>query len=67
MGSDLLCFLQDEETKELIVAALQAKVSPPIDARTWCSAMYSVTPPNFLHGGGKYEAYEVVRQYLSII
>jgi hypothetical protein len=27
MGPDLLCFRQDEETKELIVLLLQAKVS----------------------------------------
>jgi hypothetical protein len=47
MGSDLMCFLQDEETKELILLALQAKVSPTLDARTWQSALISLAPQFF--------------------
>jgi hypothetical protein len=47
MGLDLLCFLQDEETKELIVLALQAKISPQLNPRTWDSALNSVTPQFF--------------------
>jgi hypothetical protein len=44
MGPDLSCFLQDEETKELILLAAQGKISPTLDARTWQSAVISVTP-----------------------
>ena len=44
MGPDLLCFLQDEETKELILLALQAKIAMSFDAQTWLSALDSVTP-----------------------
>ena len=47
MGPDLLCFLQDKETKELIVLALQTKVSPNLDAQTWQSALISLTPQFF--------------------
>jgi len=47
MGPDLLCFLQDEKTKELIVLALQDKTTPRLDARTWQSAIISVTPQFF--------------------
>lgn len=42
MGPDLLCFLQDEESKELILLALQAKIVESLDARTWRSALNSV-------------------------
>jgi hypothetical protein len=34
MGPDLLCFLQDDKTNELIVLAIQDKTSPHLDART---------------------------------
>ena len=47
MGPDLLCFLQDEKTKELIVVAMQDKTSPPLDAQTWQSAITSLTPQFF--------------------
>ena len=47
MRPDLLCFLQDEETKELIFLALQARVSPNPDAQTWQSALDSLTPQFF--------------------
>ncbi len=50
MGPDLLCFLQDEETKELILLAIQSKVSPTLDAGTWQSALDSVTlTPQFFY------------------
>jgi hypothetical protein len=48
MGPDLLCFVQDEETGELILLAMQAKVSPKISSETWISAVNSVTP-NFFY------------------
>ncbi|KAF8517282.1 hypothetical protein BU17DRAFT_91994 [Hysterangium stoloniferum] len=44
MGLDLLCFLQDEETMELIILALQAKVSPTLKADTWQDAINSLIP-----------------------
>ncbi len=47
MGPDLFCFVQDEETKELILLAVQAKVSPKITAETWISALNSITPDFF--------------------
>ena len=47
MGPDLLCFLQDEETKELILVALQAKVSKRLDTNSWLSALSSVNPKLF--------------------
>ncbi|KAF8508345.1 hypothetical protein BU17DRAFT_70833 [Hysterangium stoloniferum] len=57
MGPDVLCTLQDEETKELIILAVQAKVSPSLDARKWRGAIISVTP-EFLYtvqkGGKRY-------------
>ena len=43
MGPDLLCFLQDEETEELILLVVQVKLSP-LDAQTWRSALDSITP-----------------------
>jgi hypothetical protein len=46
MGPDLMCFLQDEKTKELIILALQGKRSH-LDARTWQNAIISVTPQFF--------------------
>lgn len=47
MGPDLLCFAQDEETKELILLAVQLKVSSIVKARTWKTAIISVTPQFF--------------------
>jgi hypothetical protein len=47
MGPDLFCVVQDEETKELILLSLQAKVSPKVSAETWISALNSVTPDFF--------------------
>ena len=47
MGPDLFCFVQDEETKELILLAVQAKVSPNIASGTWISALNSITPDFF--------------------
>ncbi|KAF8521635.1 hypothetical protein BU17DRAFT_45640, partial [Hysterangium stoloniferum] len=47
MGLDLLCFLQDEETMELIILALQAKVSPTLKAHIWQRVITSVMPEFF--------------------
>ncbi len=35
MGADLLCFLQDEETRELILAAFQSKLTPELNPGAW--------------------------------
>jgi hypothetical protein len=43
MGPDILFFLQDEETKELILVTLQAKITQCLDARAWGSALDSIT------------------------
>jgi hypothetical protein len=42
MGPDILFFLQDEETKELILVSLQAKIAQSLDARAWQSALDSI-------------------------
>ena len=47
MGPDLLCFLQDEETKELILLTLQAKILKFLGAQAWRVALESVTPQFF--------------------
>jgi len=47
MGPDLLCFLQDEETKELILLMLQAKIPEFLGAQAWRFALESVTPQFF--------------------
>lgn len=47
MGPDLICFLQDEQTKELILLVFQAKLHKVIDAKTWQSALTSVIPEFF--------------------
>jgi len=48
MGPDLLFFLQDVETKELILGGLQAKlVAPHLDVSGWQKALNSVTPDFF--------------------
>jgi hypothetical protein len=43
MGPDLLFFLQDEETKELILGAVQARIAHSLDTRAWRSALDSIT------------------------
>jgi hypothetical protein len=47
MGPDLLFFLQDEVTKELILVALQAKITPSLDAHAWRAALDPITPEFF--------------------
>jgi len=47
IGPDLLCFLQDEEMKELIVLALQARVSPKLNVKIWEDAVNSLSPQFF--------------------
>ena len=47
MGPDLFCVVRDEDTKELILLVLQAKVSPQLSAETWISALNSITPDFF--------------------
>ncbi|KAF8497010.1 hypothetical protein BU17DRAFT_72416 [Hysterangium stoloniferum] len=47
MGPDVMCTLQDKETKELIILAVQAKVSPTLNAQKWRNAIISVTPKFF--------------------
>lgn len=42
----LMCYLQDEETKELIVVALQGEISS-LDVTTWESSIKSLTPQFF--------------------
>ena len=48
MGPDLMCFLQDEETKELILIAVQARfIFPSLTVSNWLSAIETVTPEFF--------------------
>ncbi len=48
MGPDLMCFLQDEETKELILVAVQARfIFPSLTASAWLSALETITPEFF--------------------
>jgi hypothetical protein len=42
MGPDLTCFLQDEQTKELILLVLQARLYKVLDAGAWQKALTSV-------------------------
>ena len=45
MGPDLMFFLQDQATKELLLNAKQSKViTPDLDFGKWRSAIISVTP-----------------------
>ncbi|KAF8521957.1 hypothetical protein BU17DRAFT_64682 [Hysterangium stoloniferum] len=62
MGPDVLCTLQDKETKELIILAVQAKVLPTLNAQKWRDAIISVTPKFFymLEKGGKPDRYAQV-------
>ncbi|KAF8309783.1 hypothetical protein F5887DRAFT_1091838 [Amanita rubescens] len=65
MGADLLCFLQTEETKELILAAFQSKVTPDLNLGTWKKAINSVTPKFFytVVTNGKRDRYAPVSYY----
>jgi hypothetical protein len=47
MGPDLIGFLKDKKTQELIILLLQAKARPALDASTWLSALQSVNPDFF--------------------
>jgi hypothetical protein len=48
MGPDLLFFLQDVETEELILVGMQGKlVRRPLDVSRWLKALESVTPQFF--------------------
>jgi len=47
MGPDLACFLQDEQTKELILFVLQSKITEVLDAGTWQRALESTDPEFF--------------------
>ncbi|KAF8512673.1 hypothetical protein BU17DRAFT_96067 [Hysterangium stoloniferum] len=59
MGPDVMCTLQDKETKELIILAVQAKVSPTLNAQKWRDAITSVTPEFFytVQKGGTRDRY----------
>jgi hypothetical protein len=48
MGPDLICFVKDHETDELILLALQCKVAPDLNSGQWLKAIMSVTP-NFFY------------------
>ncbi|KAF8338350.1 hypothetical protein F5887DRAFT_1137571 [Amanita rubescens] len=47
MGGDLLCVLQNPETRELILAVIQSKLTPELIATIWKKALDSVTPELF--------------------
>jgi hypothetical protein len=47
MGSDLLCVLQNTETRELILVAIQSKLTPNLVAEIWQKALNFVTPELF--------------------
>ena len=47
MGPDLLFFLQDEDSGELILIGLQAKFRESLDNTTWLSALNLITPQFF--------------------
>ncbi|KAF8516724.1 hypothetical protein BU17DRAFT_92559 [Hysterangium stoloniferum] len=59
MAPDVLCTLQDKETKELIILAVQGKVSPTLNAQKWRDAITSVTPEFFymVQNGGTRDRY----------
>jgi len=46
MGPDLLCFLEDKETKEPILLEVQCKVAKKLDHKTWLSALQSIDLKN---------------------
>ena len=47
MGPDVICFLQDKKTQELILLILQSKTKQNLDTKTWLEAIYSVNPEFF--------------------
>ena len=59
MGPDLICFLQDEETMELIIVALHSKVKGVMDAKTWTKAVNSMTPEFFYTVVVRFSAFAV--------
>ena len=42
MGPDLLCFFRDEETQELIIVVIQAKLASKLHTGRWLSAIKSI-------------------------
>ncbi|KAF8498457.1 hypothetical protein BU17DRAFT_72319 [Hysterangium stoloniferum] len=59
---NVLCTFQDKQTKELIILAVQAKVSPTLNAQKWRDAIISVTPEFFytVQKGGTRDRYAPV-------
>jgi len=47
MGPDLMCFFEDKETGELIMVAVQSKITSPLGSKLWIEAVNSVTPECF--------------------
>jgi len=47
MGPDVICFLKDKETSELIILLLQARARPTLDSKTWLKSLETVTPEFF--------------------
>lgn len=47
MGPDLMCFVLDQQTKELILLTLQSKMAASLNAPTWSNAVNSITPKFF--------------------
>ena len=47
MCPDVMCFVQDKETHELILLILQSKSKRNLDAKTWLEAVCSVEPKFF--------------------
>ena len=47
MGPDVICFLQDKKTYELILLVLQSKTKQNLNTKTWLEAIYSVKPKFF--------------------
>jgi hypothetical protein len=47
MGPDLLAFVEDVETKELLLLLVQSKLAPQVTDKTWQTALNSVTPNLF--------------------
>jgi hypothetical protein len=47
MGPDVICFLKDKETSELIILLLEARARATLDQRTWDKSIQTVTPMFF--------------------
>jgi hypothetical protein len=47
MGPDVIAFLRDEESEELLLLLLQSKATPKLDPGTWLSAINSTLPDFF--------------------